>query len=139
MILIPIIYSITFLLFWLIYFKLKKIGKKQLLERYLITSAISYYYFQPSIISNLSEALDCTKIGKYSYITNYLIEQCTDNNRYSNWMFSAILPSFIIYAFVLPAITFSYMWKHKNNLYDTNIIYKIGYMLNGLCKDKFYW
>ncbi len=139
MIILPFLYCFFLLFFWLIHKILRKISIQFMKERFFLTSALVYYYFQPSITNALSDFLNCTKVGENYYLSNYLNEECTNNNRYLMWVLFLVLPSFVIYAIIFPGLAFFYMFLKRNKLYEGDVIYKVGFMLNGFAKEKFYW
>ena len=87
----------------------------------------------------LSEFLNCTELYGNYYITNNLLEKCNDNSRYEYWKYSLIVPSFIVFGFVVPFSAFYYMLNKRDQLFDDKYIYKIGFLLHGYNSKKFYW
>lgn len=139
MICLPFLYIIVYFLFYLLFKFIRRFSFKYFKENFILTSSLVFYYFQPSVTNVLSDFLNCTKIGENYHLSNYLEEQCTNNNRYFIWTLILVIPSLLIYTFFFPGIAFLYMFANRKRLYDADTIYKIGFMLNGFVKEKFYW
>lgn len=135
----PIVFSFILLIFWLIRGVIAKYGFSTVFEKFLVTMAITFFYFQAPVINALSGILDCTNINNNDYITNYLIEQCSGNPRYDEWRNYFVIPMFCFFALVLPICPFYYMHKNKERLFTKNLISKIGFLLNGYSKKTFFW
>ena len=139
MICLPIISTFLLLIFWIIYKFFKHLSYKVILEKFLITSAITFFFFQPNIINSLAKVLDCSTIENESFLTSYLNINCQTNEAYNFWSYVIFLPAFCFFAIILPLVSFLYMYCNKNQLYEEKIIYKIAFLLNGFSKTKFYW
>ena len=109
------------------------------MERFIITTTICFFYFQSPIITQLSSLLDCTTIENESYLTNYLLEQCSNNQRYTDWRNHFVIPCFLFFTIVLSAIPLIYMQKNKEQLFSEEVVRKIGFLLNGYTINTFYW
>ena len=136
---LPFIFSLFLMLFWTIYSFYRKLKMTLIFEKCLITLFITMLYFQSPVINALANIVNCTTIENETYITHYLIEQCTHNLRYQYWIYFLIIPSFIFFAIVLNLIPFLYMAHHKSQLFSQAVLCKIGFLLNGYSRDKFYW
>ena len=67
-----------------------------------------------------------------------MIEECFTTS-HNHWIFWYIIPGFLIFGVLFPFIAFAYMWINRNNLSEEKIISKIGFLLNGYEKERFYW
>ena len=112
---------------------------KRMIVCFLISLAITFVIMMPSIFAVAADFLNCTEINGHYYITHFLIERCDENERYIFWKYSLILPSFIFFNLIYPLVLFSFMYRHRENLFDDKIIYKIGFLLNGYSAKTFYW
>lgn len=135
---LPFIYSFFLIYFWLVHKFIYKTSFKLALEKYLITVSIVFFFFQSPIINSLCEIINCTPLGESSYMTNYLKEECYTST-HLDLIFYYVIPCFICFVFILPAIPFFIMWKNRKILCSEKMIYKIGFLLNGYDKDVFYW
>lgn len=109
------------------------------LERFLITNAMTLFFFLSPITNVLSSYLNCSEINDKNYLTNFLIERCDNNPRYEFWKNVFVIPSFAVFGVLIPFSTFYYMYKRKAELYEEIYIYKIGFLLNGYTSHNFYW
>lgn len=139
MVLYPLSYAFLLLLFWITYKIIYKLTFKKMIERYLISAVIVFIFFMSNIFSTTVNFMNCNKINNDEYIFNFLIERCNDNERYYFWKYTLIWPSFFLFTILIPLILFLYMFKHRNNLFDEDIIVKIGFLLNGYSGKTFYW
>ena len=108
-------------------------------ERFLITAAIIFFYFQAPVLNAIAGMLNCYPIENEKYITDYPLEQCTHNARYSEWRNILIIPAACFFVLILPAWPLYYMHKNKAMIFHKDVIYKIGFLLNGYSPKTFYW
>ena len=135
----PFAFCYLLALFWIFYKFYSKKRASIILESFLITASITFFFFQPSIINGLSDLLNCTKIENEYYIRNYLIEKCANNTNYNKWQNLMIIPAFCFFAIILTMMPFIYMYKNRENLYRENILRKVGFLMNGYSRTSFYW
>lgn len=138
MLIIPGLFLLMILLFWIIRRCLKNHSLQFILERIFITGTMTLFFFQCPLITSLTQIMNCVDIGGNSYVSNFLVERC-DSPTYNFWRIFITIPFFCFYTVFLPLLAFSYMLYHRNNLYEENIIYKIGYLLNGFREEYFVW
>ena len=138
-ILYPLFFNCGLLIFWLLYKIVRKKSFSHVIERFMISCGMSMQFFLSPIINSLSDFLNCTELNGNSYMTNFLIERCNNNEKYFLWKYCFVIPCFSIFAILIPVITYFYMRKNRNKLFDKSMIYKIGYLLNGYSPDSFYW
>ena len=86
-----------------------------------------------------AEFLFCTEIEGNYYISNFLIEQCNDNERYTLWKSILIWPSIVLIIILFPIILFLYMFRHRKNLLDTKFSVYFGFLSQGYSLEMFYW
>ena len=136
----PLFFTLVMLIFWLIY-KLKYHLSlwKHIIDHFLLTFSIIITYFLPSIMNALAQFINCTRLYDEEYITNNLIEKCTNNPRYDLWRFFLIIPSFIFFGAILPLIAFLYAYNNRTRLFDRKVVKKISFLLNGYSEKTFYW
>ena len=135
----PLAFCFLLGFFWILYKFYSKQRFFVIFESFLITISITFFFFQSSIINALTDLLNCTKIENNSYITNYLLEKCTDNIHYEKWRNLLVIPTFSIFCFILPLVPFVYMFKNRKNLYNDKILSKVGFLLNGYSPQYYYW
>ena len=135
----PFAFCSLLALFWIFY---KIYSKKKIFvifESFLITISISFFFFQSSVLNSVANLLSCTKIENNFYLTNYLLEKCSENPKYEQWRNLVMIPAFSFFSFILTIFPFIYMFKNRRNLYTYNILRKIGFLLNGYSPHYFYW
>ena len=135
----PFAFCFILALFWILYkfYSNQKIATT--FENFLITTSITFFFFQSTIINGLADLLNCTKIENQYYLTNYLIEKCDKNLGYDKWRNFMIIPAFCFFSIFLTIVPFIYMYKNRGNLYSENILRKVGFLLNGYSTNYFYW
>ena len=99
---------------------------------------VSIFLLQPSIFDSLLEILNCTKIDNKTYIKSYLIESC-ESERYKSWIYFLVIPAFLFYVLIIPFSLFYFMAKNQKKLYHKDVMKYLGFSLNGLSKNKYYW
>ena len=110
----PFSFFFLLILFWIAY-KLfsKKENLSKIIENFLITSLITFFFFQSSIIIALADLLNCTKIENDYYLSNYLLEKCEGNINYVRWTNFMIIPSFCFFSLILTIMPFIYMFRNR--------------------------
>ena len=136
-ILFPFLFSFGSVLFWLLKFcKYRKNGNY--FSKFVLTIAITLFFFQSPMINQMTEFLKCVSIENNLYNDGFPIETCT-NPKYILWRDALIIPVFCFYSILLPIVAFGYMFLNRNDLYEEHIIYKIGFLLSGFKENKYYW
>ena len=135
----PIAFCVLLMIFWIAYKIFKNCEVSVIFERFLITAAITFFYFQAPVINSLAGVLNCTQIDGQSYITDDPLEQCSDNPRYTEWINELIIPSAFFFVLILPAWPLYYMHKNRDRIFSKDVIYKVGFLLNGYSPKSFYW
>ena len=138
-ILIPLVFSCLLIIFWLFYKMMYKLSFMLTLEHILLTISISIHFFLSSIINALADFINCSDLNNDSYITNYLMEKCSNNLRYLKWRNYLVIPSFAIFAGFLPTIAFLYTYSNRERLFDKKVIKNVRFFLNGYSTKTFYW
>ena len=123
---------------WIIRLKLSQIW-----SRITIVFSIIVCSMQSQIFSSFFEILSCDGFqsddSSYSYyIHSDSSEKCYTSSYYS-WVISFIIPAFGFYGILLPLMAFIYIFINRKNLYETQVLNRVGFLLNGYKKDKFYW
>ena len=141
MILVGCPFAFCFLLglFWIFYKFYSKQKIIVILESFLITVSITFFFFQSSVLNALANLLNCSKIENNFYLTNYLLEKCAENEYYEKWRNFVIFPSFSFFSLILILLPMIYMFKNINNLYSDNVLRKVGFLLNGYSPRYFFW
>ena len=135
----PFIYCLLLFVFWIVYKFYSKQNISFILESFLVTVTITFYFFQSTILKSLADLLNCTKIENSMYLTNYLLEKCTENPYYEKWRDFVIVPCFSLFSLILTIWPLVYMMKNVKNLYNDQIFRKIGFLLSGYSPRFFYW
>ena len=135
----PFAFCFLLALFWMLYKFYSKQNIFRIFESFSITIIITFFYFQSPVINALADLLSCTKIETNFYLTNYLLEKCTNNQNYENWLFFVIIPFFCFFSLILPLVPLLYMFKYKSYLYTEKKLLKVGFLLNGYSPQYYYW
>jgi len=135
----PVGFCGLLMFFWIAYKIYKKSEFSIILECFLITSTITFFYFQIPVINELAGMLNCYPIENESYITDYPLEPCTNNSRYSDWTNILVIPAACFFVLILPVWPIYYMHKNKNRIFSKEVIQKVGFLLNGYSPQSFYW
>ena len=134
----PFEFCVLLAIFWIGY-KLLSTKKRIIFESFLISTSITFFYFQSTVLNSLANLLSCTKIENTYYLTNYLLVKCDGNADYGLWRNFVIIPLFTFFSIVLTSLPFIYMFNNRKNLYCDNVLRKVGFLLNGYSKKYFYW
>ena len=126
-------------IFWFSYKYYSKENVLLILENFLVTTLITFFFFQSSVINALTKLLNCTKIENNYYLTNYLFEKCEGNKSYERWSNFMIIPSFLFFSFALTFFPFFYMFKNRKKLYTASVLRRVGFLLNGYSTRHYYW
>lgn len=139
LVLCPFGYAILLSVFWLIYKFYTKSKFSRIFENFIITLNMTFLYFQSPIVNFLSEILNCTEIENQFYISNYLLERCSENPRYMKWRNYFVIPCFSFFTIIFSFAPLYYMYINKQTLYSKAVFRKIGFLLNGYSFERFYW
>ena len=134
----PFAFCALLAFFWIGY-KLLSTKKRIIFESFLISTSITFFYFQSTVLNSLANLLSCTKIENTYYLTNYLLVKCDGNADYGFWRNFVIIPLFTFFSIILTSLPFIYMFNNRKNLYNDNVLRKVGFLLNGYSKQYFYW
>ena len=116
----------------------KKLKKLKLTE-VLISLILTLFMLQPNIIQSVLDIFSCVELSvDHSYITKDLSVQCF-SIEHINWVLGLGIPSFLIYAVIIPAIFCSYVFVKRKQLSDKEFATKVGFLIHGYTKQKFYW
>ena len=137
--LFPAFFGGALLIFWLLAIKIYNLSLNEAFTNFLQSEIIIIAYFLSSIINSLADFVNCTTINQEDFNVSYLLVQCTHNDYYSFWRNYFILPSFILYSIILPFVAFVYMYKHRMELFEFDVMTKISFLLNGYKRESFYW
>lgn len=96
-------------------------------------------FFLSSIIGTVADFFNCTQLYDDFFLTNFLLEKCNDNPKYEFWKINLIFPTFLIFIVAFPLLLFFYMYRNRNRLFDSDVVYKIGFLLNGYSEKSYYW
>jgi hypothetical protein len=136
---LPIGFLIIFCIFWIIY---DKLGRKKINLNFHETINLSFSIFvfscQPGIINSLFKILTCQEINGKFYLKTDFSQECY-SSRHNFWIYNVCIPSFLIYAVLLPAIALTYMIMNKNKLHEIQKIRKIGFLTFGYAINKYQW
>jgi len=136
--LFPFIITVLFIL----YLRFLKLAKDQIWSRLLIAFSIIVCSLQSPIFSSFFEILLCDNFQSndqsFSYIHTQLSERCYTSS-YFIWVFYFIIPAFFFYGILLPSISYIYIFYHRENLYETDVLNRIGFLINGYKKEKYFW
>ena len=124
--LIPFFYLILFLISFSLY---TKFYKKNISLHRLLTTAIFFlfFYMQPEMISTLTSLISCRSIGDSNYILANLTYEC-NNNQFYFYLFSVVMPWFVLWIFLVPSIIFYFLRSHKHQLSLFIIKLKYGFL-----------
>lgn len=138
--LIPFILLFVFIC----YFLYKKLKSTQIFKYTILTFTILVTSMQGSIFSSLFAILSCepfeSENEKFYYISSYLSERCYTQT-YNKWVYFMLFPTLSFYIFILPSISFIYMYQQfrkKMITSEINLMY-IGFLINGYRRQKIFW
>ena len=110
---ISYITPLIILIFFLLNFLIKR-GDK-FLDKFVVMIFLSVYTFQPNIIKNSFNTLNCKSFypdpGAYLLQINLLIN--CNSESYIYWISLLIVPNLIIFGIIYPMISLIYVWRKK--------------------------
>ena len=139
LILFSLFFAIFFMIIWLIKLFIYRFRFHSIIERFLITTNILILYFLSPIINMIADFFNCTELNGNTYMTNYLLERCNNNETYDLWRNALIFPSFAFYVIIFPLIFCFFIYKNKKQLFGSNVMSKIGFVLQGYTSKTYYW
>ena len=106
----------------------------------MLTVCVALYSFQPTILSILVQMSMCESFNFGSYLKVYLLESC-DSTLYLSFYYDLVLPLLIIFSILLPGFLIIYISikKYRGQLFDKEVMQKIGFIITGFKKQNFYW
>lgn len=135
----PWIMLVFIIFIWVLVQIVKRQNSHNIFENFSTIINITIFSMQPSIINALVNMISCIEIDKDSfYVANYTDEKCWTNQHYQ-WIFQCFVPSFFFYGVFMPLSIFLYMKINEKNLYEMRYLKKIGFLLTGYKRKKFYW
>ena len=135
----PVGFCFYLVIFWIACKFYKKIGFSIIIKNFVVTAAITFFYFQAQVINTAAGILNCSKIENESYISEYLLERCSNNGRYTEWRNILVFPAACFFVLILPFWALYYMNKNKARIFSKEVICKVGFLLNGYSPENFYW
>ena len=103
-----------------------------------IAFTIAIYSFQSEILNSLLFIIDCQEITKGQFlIRTYLLEDC-NSERYQNWYYFFVLPTFFFYSFLLPVLSFLYLMMNRKEIFEGRLK-KLGFLFNGYKQTRVFW
>lgn len=140
---IKIIISFTFpyiilVIFVIHSFLIKEDSKR---KKFIILFFLSINTFQPSIVRNSFDTLNCREFypdpGKEFLKINLLID-CNDPY-YLYWRNFFIIPKLIIFCIYFPSVTLLYIWRKKRKSKTNELILTYGFLFQSFGLRKYYW
>ena len=118
----PVIFILLGLLFWIIYFKIKKIaiaGNRDFANKLITTCVIICFDMQPTIIKSSFSLLQCQNIYRTDNSLQYLVQdydvKCWEGE-HLRWVLSLVLPSLLLWVIVLPGLVIWILRKKSKSL-----------------------
>lgn len=137
--LLPIICTISIVVFWVLYSKFKR--SKTLREH--INSCISsiiitLFLIQPTILNTMLNIIGCIDIGENNYVMADMGLKCNSyDHLFIIYVFS--IPSLILWIVAFPFWCVYSIFKQRSNIKDEQLVMKFGFLYNGYNSRMYYW
>lgn len=127
-----VIYAMTYLLL----IKLKRVVYKN----YAVRNAAIFFaiFVQNSFVAQLVSALACRDIGNKSYMRFAISKECYTDD-YITYTIYLVLPLLLLWAFIIPAIGFSMVFRVRSKLFTLFNTLNYGLLYLEYKPSRFYW
>ncbi|KAL4488635.1 hypothetical protein ABPG73_020334 [Tetrahymena malaccensis] len=134
--LMPFLYVTTYLLGHYLYQKVKKIKSRAVIA--WIAFIYIYISMQPSIVKQNIQTISCRQISGIQYIKANVSEQCY-TSQHIEYMLLLILPTLILWVFLIPIFFFKKMYDGRDQLDKINMQYRFGFLYTEYKKTSYFW
>jgi len=141
----PFCYIFMGIIFWLVYFKVKKRnikGNKDLINKIVTTIIIICFEQQPEVLKSAFSLFDCVNLYREDHPLRFLQNsydvQCWQG-QHLFWLLVLALPTLLLWIIILPGSIVYILRKNRNKLDDPEIIHKYSFIYNGYQQNKYYW
>ncbi|EAS04694.2 WD domain, G-beta repeat protein (macronuclear) [Tetrahymena thermophila SB210] len=133
---VPLFYltSVSLIYFLLVQSKKIKHNSNQIFNGLVFL----FIFIQPDLLSGIISATSCRTIGDKQYITDDISSICLSRDHVI-FILSFSLPFFIIWAFLLPSLLFSGIYKLRKNLDFIKPRIRFGFLYQEYRLKIFYW
>ncbi|KAL4496554.1 hypothetical protein ABPG72_015915 [Tetrahymena utriculariae] len=136
---IPIFYLIIFFTGLLIYhYGVSKKKEPFPIQSISTASMFLIIYSQPDLVAQIIALLSCRNVGDKSYILSNVSFECY-TSQHIKYILTIAVPLLIIWLLLLPATLFFLLKKNQNQLEDTQIKLKYGFLYIEYKNSAFYW
>jgi hypothetical protein len=112
---------------------------KYIKDDLIATVIILLFLIHPNIVEHLFSTFSCTELepGEYWIRKNYDI-RCWDNE-HTYYIYRVVLPGILVWGLGVPAVCLAVCMKNRRKLNNISFRFKFGFLLNGYCKNYYYW
>ncbi|CAD8127415.1 unnamed protein product [Paramecium sonneborni] len=135
-IIMPFIYIFVFLGIYFIQLKIKK--QQYHLSVITTTFIYMYIYLQPNLVGGLIQLISYRTISGYQWISANVAYRYDTWNHYK-WLLGFCLPSFLVIAFMIPAIFYFAIYLNRHRLDDKKIRQQWGYLYHEYTTQVYFW
>ncbi|CAK67884.1 unnamed protein product (macronuclear) [Paramecium tetraurelia] len=133
---LPMIYIFLFLSMYLILLKVKK--QEYNLSVVTTTFIYMYIFLQPNLVGGFIQLISFRTISSYKWISANVAFRY-DTWIHFKWLLGFVLPSFLVIAFLIPAIFFCAIYYNRKRLDDKSIRQQWGYLYNEYTHQAYFW
>ncbi|CAD8211806.1 unnamed protein product [Paramecium pentaurelia] len=132
----PLIYIFLFLSIYLIQLKIRK----QTYNLSVITTTFIYMYIflQPNLVGGFIQLISFRTISSFKWISANVAFRY-DTWMHFKWLLGFCLPSFLIIAFMIPAIFYFAIYFNRKRLDDKLVRQQWGYLYNEYTHQAYFW
>ena len=144
-VLMPFICIILSILFWIIYFKLKKrriFDNEKFINQVVATIVVICFNLQPNIIKSCFELFQCVNLYRTDTPVHFLVSdydlQCWTHEHLS-WLYLLAIPALIVWGLAFPIFVYIILRKNITNLESIDFKKKYSFLYIGYKNKKCYW
>lgn len=113
-------------------------SKEEIFNKSVCSLVITLFILQPIILDSMLKLFNCSQINNSYKATIELTMDCYNTEQIFFVILFAI-PNTLIFCFGYPIYCCFQITKNKNNLKNSNLIMKYGFLYNGYDLKYFYW
>jgi len=113
------------------------VGKKFLYKWIRISLVVGLFLMYPTIIKNLFQIINCTKIDQRYYLSKDFKIECYTREHLFYAFISYIFLG--IYGFGIPFGAFYFLYKFRNRLYSSDVVESLKFLYIEYKPDRYYW
>ena len=136
--LIPVFLGLLAVATWSLYSFFKR-KYKYMRIHLLATLVILFFLLHPSVVKTLFSSMNCVELEDDEYwLEEDLAIQCWDSAHITA-VLTVSVPGIIVWGISVPALCWSYLFRHKHSLMKIDMKKRFGFIYNGYYRREYFW